>query len=317
MSQLEHLEAIERRLWSAADTLRANSNYASNEYFLPVMGLVFLRHACSRYLTVKDAIAADLPTRGVVFDPACGSGGMFVQSARTMAEHGQSPIERLTFRGLEKNATTIRLARTNLAVHGLEVEGLVKLVDRAEIAANAWSLTPGRYVGVAPEVEDEGFDFAEALRTIHAELDDLNAEGDAMTEEIRWQYRFRNFARAFTLLREALEGDVEALSQLEREGVIQRFEYTFELAWNLLKDWLEYDGIVLPTVTPRHVIRQAFQARLIQDGDVWIDMLTDRNLMSHTYDFAKFEVVIRKIQRQYLAILGELYERLSLEVLES
>lgn len=138
-----------------------------------------------------------------------------------------------------------------------------------------------------------------------------------MTEEIRWQYRFRNFARAFTLLREALEGDVEALSQLEREGVIQRFEYTFELAWNLLKDWLEYDGIVLPTVTPRHVIRQAFQARLIQDGDVWIDMLTDRNLMSHTYDFAKFEVVIRKIQRQYLAILGELYERLSLEVLES
>ena len=138
-----------------------------------------------------------------------------------------------------------------------------------------------------------------------------------MTEEIRWQYRFRNFSRAFTLLCEALEGEVEALSQLEREGVIQRFEYTFELAWNLLKDRLEYDGIVLPTVTPRHVIRQAFQARLIQDGDVWIDMLTDRNLMSHTYDFAKFEVVIRKIQRQYLAILGELYERLSLEALES
>ncbi len=138
-----------------------------------------------------------------------------------------------------------------------------------------------------------------------------------MTEEIRWHYRFRNFSRAFALLREALEGEVEALSQLEREGVIQRFEYTFELAWNLLKDRLEYDGIVLPTVTPRHVIRQAFQARLIQDGDVWIDMLTDRNLMSHTYDFAKFEVVIRKIQRQYLAILGELYERLSLEALES
>ena len=138
-----------------------------------------------------------------------------------------------------------------------------------------------------------------------------------MTEEIRWHYRFRNFSRAFALLREALEGEVEALSQLEREGVIQRFEYTFELAWNLLKDRLEYDGVALPTVTPRHVIRQAFQARLIQDGDVWIDMLTDRNLMSHTYDFAKFEVVIRKIQRQYLAILGELYERLSLEALES
>ncbi|MFV2045271.1 MAG: type I restriction-modification system subunit M N-terminal domain-containing protein, partial [Anaerolineales bacterium] len=64
MAQLEHIEAIEKRLWSAADTLRANSNYASNEYFLPVMGLVFLRHAYSRYLAVRDAIEADLPTRG-------------------------------------------------------------------------------------------------------------------------------------------------------------------------------------------------------------------------------------------------------------
>ena len=64
MAQLEHIEAIEKRLWSAADTLRANSNYASNEYFLPVMGLVFLRHAYSRFLGVKDAIEAGLPTRG-------------------------------------------------------------------------------------------------------------------------------------------------------------------------------------------------------------------------------------------------------------
>ena len=64
MPQLEHIEAIERRLWGAADTLRANSNYASNEYFLPVMGLVFLRHAYSRYLAVKDDIEANLPTRG-------------------------------------------------------------------------------------------------------------------------------------------------------------------------------------------------------------------------------------------------------------
>ena len=253
MPQLEHIDAIERRLWSAADTLRANSKYASNEYFLPVMGLVFLRHAYSRYLTVKETIEAGLPTRGgrkravtkedfsqknaiflrqeaqfdylvalpdgedraaaiiaamesieadyhslhgvlpkseyqaldnevlgdllrklnpdalkqvsgdvfgriyeyfltkfadqkahddgefftpvslvsliahvldpdrgTVLDPACGSGGMFVQSARTVEEHGESPTERLTFRGVEKNDTTIRLAKMNLAVHGLE-----------------------------------------------------------------------------------------------------------------------------------------------------------------------------------------------------
>ena len=64
MSQLEHIEAIEKRLWSAADNLRANSNYASNEYFLPVMGLVFLRHAYSRYLMVKAKIEPNLPSRG-------------------------------------------------------------------------------------------------------------------------------------------------------------------------------------------------------------------------------------------------------------
>ena len=64
MAQLEHIEAIEKRLWSAADTLRANSNYASNEYFLPVMGLIFLRHAYSRFLNVKDKIETTLPKRG-------------------------------------------------------------------------------------------------------------------------------------------------------------------------------------------------------------------------------------------------------------
>jgi type I restriction enzyme M protein len=64
MPQLEHIEAIERRLWSAADMLRANSNYAANEYFMPMMGLIFLRHAYSRYLGVREQIVAGLPTRG-------------------------------------------------------------------------------------------------------------------------------------------------------------------------------------------------------------------------------------------------------------
>ena len=64
MSQLEQIEAIEKRLWGAEDTLHANSNYASNEYFLPVMALVFLRHAYSRYLSVKARIEPNLPSRG-------------------------------------------------------------------------------------------------------------------------------------------------------------------------------------------------------------------------------------------------------------
>jgi hypothetical protein len=64
MAQFEHIEALDKRLWGAADTLRANSNYARKEYFLPVMGLVFLRHAFIRYLDIKDAIDAGLPARG-------------------------------------------------------------------------------------------------------------------------------------------------------------------------------------------------------------------------------------------------------------
>ena len=253
MPQLENIEAIEKRLWNAADTLRANSNYASNEYFLPVMGLIFLRHAYSRFLLVRGSIEAGLPKRdgkpreltkedfslkssiflrpiaqfdtlvalkdgddrakalidamesieadyenlrgvlpkseyqeldnavlgqllrtlnpeelkrasgdifgriyeyfltqfadqkahdggefftpvslvslianvlepegGIVLDPACGSGGMFVQSAHFVERLNANPAERLTFYGLEKNATTIRLAKMNLAVHGLE-----------------------------------------------------------------------------------------------------------------------------------------------------------------------------------------------------
>ncbi len=257
MAQLENIEAIEKRLWSVADTLRSGSELASNEYFMPVMGIIFLRHAYSRYLSVKDEIVATLPSRGgktreltkedfskksaiylkpeaqfdylialtdadnraeaiihamesieadytnlrnqlpkqeynsipndvlgmllrtlnpeelkkatgdifgriyeyfltqfadqgahdggefftpvslvqlivnvlepdhgKILDPACGSGGMFVQSAHFMERHAQDPHE-LTFYGHEKNRVTTRLAKMNLAVHGLEgnVEG--------------------------------------------------------------------------------------------------------------------------------------------------------------------------------------------------
>lgn len=136
-----------------------------------------------------------------------------------------------------------------------------------------------------------------------------------MIEEVRWHYRFRNFSRAYALLSEALDQEVAELNELEREGAIQRFEYTFELAWLTLKDRLEYGGIVVGDATPRNVIRSAFAAKLIDDAEVWIDMLVDRNLMSHTYDFARFEAVLVNIRNRYLAVLGDLYERFGLEAL--
>ena len=137
-----------------------------------------------------------------------------------------------------------------------------------------------------------------------------------MSQEIRWQYRFSNFSRAYSLLREALEDGVEPLNQLELEGVIQRFEFTFELSWNLLKDRLEYDGLVIATITPRNVIREAYSAKLIDDSETWIDMLTDRNLMSHTYDFERFKAVVENIHSRYLTVLNNLYQRLLAEVQE-
>jgi len=125
----------------------------------------------------------------------------------------------------------------------------------------------------------------------------------------RWQYRFDNYQRAFVLLREALDEDRE-LSQLEQEGVIQRFEYTMELAWNVMKDYLESESLVLPQVTPRAVIRAAFASRLISDGETWMDALDDRNKMSHTYDFKQFQAVIDSIRSRYLEVMAELYTKL-------
>lgn len=133
------------------------------------------------------------------------------------------------------------------------------------------------------------------------------AEGTSTgSVETRWHYRFASFSRAFGLLREALEGDIEALSSLELEGAIQRFEFTFELGWKLLKDRLEYDGISLPSVTARVVIRAAYQARLIEDAETWMDMLADRNRTSHRYDGALVEDVVTEVQSRYLPAFAHL-----------
>jgi nucleotidyltransferase substrate binding protein (TIGR01987 family) len=128
-----------------------------------------------------------------------------------------------------------------------------------------------------------------------------------MSEDIRWKQRFQNFDRAFVLLREAL-ADNRTLSMLEKEGVIQRFEYTYELAWKTLKDYLEASGVVILPVTPRQVIKEAFATRIITDGQVWINMLDTRNLLSHSYDFSVFELAVKAIAEHYLPAMEKLHE---------
>jgi nucleotidyltransferase substrate binding protein (TIGR01987 family) len=125
--------------------------------------------------------------------------------------------------------------------------------------------------------------------------------------DIRWQQRFANFQRAFLLLRDAMDSNLPELSQLEKEGIIQRFEYTFELAWKVLKDKIENDGLILDQVSPKAVIKQAFAAKYIDSPETWLRMIGDRNLMSHTYDFVKFEAVIQSIDSDYLPMLQDWY----------
>ena len=138
-----------------------------------------------------------------------------------------------------------------------------------------------------------------------------------MDSDIRWKQRFRNFSRAFSLLREALELQPSQLNQLEKEGIIQRFEYTFELAWKVLKDVMESDGIALDQISPKAVVRQAYSAKYLDNPEVWLNMIGDRNLMSHTYDFAKFEAVINTLRESYLPELEAFYHDLIAKELES
>jgi nucleotidyltransferase substrate binding protein (TIGR01987 family) len=128
--------------------------------------------------------------------------------------------------------------------------------------------------------------------------------------DIRWQQRFENFDRALSLLKDALSRGPSALNQLEKEGAVQRFEYTLELAWKTVKDYLEQSGVVLSAVTPRQVIKDAFAARILDDGQTWIDMIDHRNLLSHTSDAAKFEEAVDAIHGRYLAAFAQVRDLL-------
>jgi nucleotidyltransferase substrate binding protein (TIGR01987 family) len=99
------------------------------------------------------------------------------------------------------------------------------------------------------------------------------------TQDIRWIQRFQNFEKAFLLLQETIQ--IENPSVVERAGMIQFFEMTFELAWKLLKDYGEEEGFEIKS--PRDAIKRAFQTNIIIAGHTWIDALEDRNLTSHTY----------------------------------
>jgi nucleotidyltransferase substrate binding protein (TIGR01987 family) len=124
--------------------------------------------------------------------------------------------------------------------------------------------------------------------------------------DVRWRQRFDNYRKALFLLSDALKDGADKLSLLEKEGTLQRFEFTFELAWKVMKDYLESGGVIIDPLTPKNVIKQAFAAKIIDDGQLWIDILLSRNLMSHTYDFTKFETISKDVEKKYLPAMKQL-----------
>ena len=127
------------------------------------------------------------------------------------------------------------------------------------------------------------------------------------TTDIRWKQRFQNFRRAFGLLREALEDkNLDEYSDLEREGIVQRFEYTVELTWKTFKDYLEFSNVPLTEATPRKVIKECAATNIFGEAgivpEVFMEMMLERNALSHTYDFERFHQAVVRIKEQYLVV---------------
>lgn len=118
---------------------------------------------------------------------------------------------------------------------------------------------------------------------------------------------FQNFEKAYNQFHAAIL-EFDKLNVLEKEGLIQRFEYTFELAWKTLKDYLESQEVVVKF--PREVIKAAFHYELIQDGETWMDMLEKRNLLSHTYDEERFNFAVNMIKKDYYKAISQVYREL-------
>jgi nucleotidyltransferase substrate binding protein (TIGR01987 family) len=134
-----------------------------------------------------------------------------------------------------------------------------------------------------------------------------------MTQDIRWKQRFENFQRALKQLSLAMDLKAQRpLSDLEQQGLIQVFEFTHELAWNVLKDYLEMEGIQ-GLIGSRSTAREAFKRGLVMDGEVWMDMIEKRNLSSHTYNQAVALTIVESIAERYYPAFCELQQRFAKE----
>lgn len=126
-------------------------------------------------------------------------------------------------------------------------------------------------------------------------------------KDIRWEQRFANYQKALSRMQKFI--DKAKLSELEEQGLIKAFEYTYELAWNTLKDFLEYRGQT-DIYGSRDAIRKAFELGLIDDGESWMDMLASRNKTSHTYSEETAKEICQAVVEVYYSLFTQLKAKL-------
>jgi nucleotidyltransferase substrate binding protein (TIGR01987 family) len=131
---------------------------------------------------------------------------------------------------------------------------------------------------------------------------------ESVDKNIRWVQRFSNYRKAFAQMKKFIDkGD---LSDLEEQGLIKAFEYTFELAWNTMKDYIEYQGNGNNITGSRDTFRQAFKAGLITNGQSWMDMLASRNLTSHSYNEETANEIVDSISSTYFYLFSDFEEKM-------
>ena len=122
---------------------------------------------------------------------------------------------------------------------------------------------------------------------------------------MRFEQRKQDYFNALERLREALN---EADSDIVIDGVLHRFEFTFELAWKTIKDYMEYMGITEKIGSPREIIQNGYKQGIIKDGENWIKMMLSRNTLSHIYDEKTSREIYENIKNEYIHLFDELKE---------
>jgi nucleotidyltransferase substrate binding protein (TIGR01987 family) len=123
------------------------------------------------------------------------------------------------------------------------------------------------------------------------------------TQDIRWKQRYENFKKVFHHLDAALK--IESPDIVQKAGIIQFFEICVELSWKVMKDYLENQGFI-DVKFPRSAIKKAFEVGLIENGHIWMELITDRNLTVHTYDEQKATELENIIRVKYFPVLAGL-----------